>query len=146
MSPSQGPLLPVHISLMWLKVSDTRNTKKNRNNNWKRKARPAGESNHIQWVCVYTPSTIYVQWPCNTITIMNTDWEMTTFLYTVFDYNNELRSHSQPSQSVAHEAWVCQLTIKYHDIEHQSPSLIFSHIFQIIHTVPAPIKEQIFLL
>lgn len=37
MSPSQGPLLPVHISLMWLKVSDTRNTKQNRTTTGKEK-------------------------------------------------------------------------------------------------------------
>ena len=125
-----------------MEVSDPRDTKRNRSNDWKGNICSTGDSNNIQWMCVYTPSTIYVQWPCNTTEIMNTDWEAATFPYSVLDYNNELCSHSQPSRSVAHEAWVCPLTIKYHDIEHQSPSLIFSLSFQIIHTMPAPIKNK----
>lgn len=44
--PSQAPILPVHLSLVWMKVSDTRNTKQKRKNNWKSKACPDGESNN----------------------------------------------------------------------------------------------------
>ena len=55
MSPSQGPLLPVHISLMWLKVSDTRNTKKKQEQQLEKKSTPCWwEQSYSVGVRIYT--------------------------------------------------------------------------------------------
>lgn len=56
----QAPLLSVHLSLRWMKVSDTRDTKEERKNNWKIKTWPAGKTNNSRCVSIYTPLIIYV--------------------------------------------------------------------------------------